>query len=108
MSSLKPSLSPDQVTSALYALLDPEFSLSVVDLGLIYDVQVSEESIAITMTLTSPTCPAGQVICEGVQSTLEPLANGRTIDVKLTWDPAWTPEMISPAGREQLGWVESN
>ena len=100
-------LTADHVLSTLCTLLDPEFNLSVVDLGLIYDVQIDEQSITVAMTLTSPHCPAGQVICDGVRSRLEALPGGRTVTVNLVWDPAWTPAMISPAGCEQLGWTSA-
>jgi metal-sulfur cluster biosynthetic enzyme len=109
MNEISPnSLTTDDVMKALGTLLDPEFGLSIVELGLIYDVQVSDQTIAVSMTLTSPHCPAGQVIHDGMQALLEALPGGREVAIEVTWEPQWTPERISPAAREQLGWPPQN
>jgi metal-sulfur cluster biosynthetic enzyme len=99
-----PPLEPDSVLAALGHVLDPEFGISIVDLGLIYDVAIADDCLAITMTLTSMHCPAGDIIVNGARAAAACLAGGRRIEVRLVWDPPWSPEMLSPAARKQLGW----
>lgn len=95
------------VTAAIGTVLDPEFGVSVADLGLIYSVAATASRVHIVMTLTSMYCPAGQVILEGVRAAAETASAGRTVDVDLVWDPVWTAECMSPAGRAALGWDEA-
>ena len=94
-----------QLTNALYDVLDPETGLNLVDLGLIYDVAFSAESgkALVTMTFTTPACPAGDVMMEGVQRRLLQEPGVEDVDVDVTFSPAWTPERISAEGRAQLG-----
>jgi metal-sulfur cluster biosynthetic enzyme len=94
-----------QLTNALYDVLDPETGLNLVDLGLIYDVAFSAESgkALVTMTFTTPACPAGDVMTEGVQRRLLQEPGVEDVDVDVTFSPAWTPERITPEGRAQLG-----
>jgi metal-sulfur cluster biosynthetic enzyme len=91
----------DDVTEAMKDVVDPELGINVVDLGLIYDVMVDENNIAVlNMTLTSAACPLQDVI-EG--QTHQALA-GLTADVKINWVwmPPWGPDKITDDGREQL------
>lgn len=84
---------------------DPEFGVSVHDLGLIYNVAVNDAGeVLVTMTLTSMYCPAGDVILNGVRSAAEALPGVSQARVELVWEPLWTPERLSPAARAQLGW----
>lgn len=84
---------------------DPEFGVSIRDLGLIYDIVVDEShAVAVKMTLTSMYCPAGGVILDGIRSAAEGVPGVSSAQVELVWEPAWNPEMLSPAAREQLGW----
>ena len=95
---------PSDVRAACASVADPEFGLSVEDLGLIYDVAIAGRAVTVTMTLTTPHCPAGDVILGGVRSALEAVPGVETVEVRLVWDPAWTAEMVSARGRQQLGW----
>lgn len=101
-----PPLAPGEAMAALAAIADPEFGIGIVDLGLIYDVRITDETLTVAMTLTTRACPAGQVILDGARAALAPLAGGREIRLDLVWDPAWTPEMLSPEARDRLGWNE--
>lgn len=86
---------------------DPEFGVSVRDLGLIYDIDVDKTgAVVATMTLTSMYCPAGEVLTKGVRSALEAVPGAGPVRVDLVWEPAWTPELLTPAARAQLGWNE--
>lgn len=90
---------------AFRTVLDPEFGVSVEDLGLIYETTVGKGgAVTVTMTLTSMYCPAGDVILDGVKSAAEAVPGVTEAEVRLVWDPLWTPELLSPAAREQLGW----
>jgi len=95
----------DVVLEALKAVIDPEIGLNIVDLGLIYDVQIDAEgSVHIEMTLTTPGCPLHAAINDAVHRALEPIPGIRGVDLDLVWAPPWTPEMITSEGRRALGW----
>lgn len=85
-------------------VLDPEVELNIVDLGLIYDVKEdqSKKNIHVLMTLSARGCPVGDTIIQHVETILSNLYTGYTIDVELTWEPQWTPEMITEEGRLML------
>ncbi len=96
--------SPD--TAAVWELLrripDPEFDLNIVDLGLIYSVECNAGDVAVVMTLTTPSCPSGGWIHDGVQQALNGLPGAKNVKVDLVFDPQWTPDMISEAARRKL------
>lgn len=93
------------LTDAFRRVYDPEFGVSVQDLGLIYDLTVDESGvIVVTMTLTSMYCPAGDVITAGIKSAAEAVPGVASARVDLVWDPVWTPELLSPSARAELGW----
>jgi metal-sulfur cluster biosynthetic enzyme len=100
------TLTPEGVMTELATILDPEFGLSIVALGLIYDVQISDAQVTAVMTLTSPYCPAGDVIMGGVRTVLEQIGGGRAVDVQLVWSPPWTPARMTRAACDELGWKE--
>lgn len=89
---------------ALYNVIDPELFVNVIDLGLIYDLDFTkEDTIAVTMTLSTPHCPMGEAITTGVRNALELVFPGKPIEVNLTFDPPWNFEMLTEEGRAQLG-----
>jgi metal-sulfur cluster biosynthetic enzyme len=92
------------VWTALAGIPDPEFGVNLVDLGLIYSVECNEGNIAVVMTLTTPTCPSGAWMHEGVKAAVEALPGATNVTVDLVFEPAWTPDMLSDAARQQLGW----
>jgi metal-sulfur cluster biosynthetic enzyme len=96
----------DEVFDVLRATVrDPELGMNVVDLGLIYEVDVTEQKTAeITMTLTSPGCPAGPQIITDVQREAHlAFPDLEEVNVHLTWTPFWTPERMSDEAKEELG-----
>lgn len=100
---------PDEAAlrHAFTKVYDPEFGVSVEDLGLIYEIDVGADGeVLVTMTLTSMYCPAGDVITAGVKSAAEALPGVSRAEVKLVFDPVWTPEMLSAEARRALGWDE--
>ncbi len=95
----------NEVIEALRKVYDPETCLSVVDLGLIYGVTIREPgNVDVSMTFTTPACPAGGVMLDGVERAVRALPGVAEVDVAVTFEPRWTPERISAEGRQQLGW----
>jgi metal-sulfur cluster biosynthetic enzyme len=93
------------LTDAFCHVYDPEFGASIQDLGLIYDLAIDESGgVTVTMTLTSMYCPAGEVILGGIKAAAEGVPGVASAQVNLVWEPAWTPELLTPAARLQLGW----
>lgn len=93
----------DRVRESLKGVIDPELGLNIVDLGLVYDVEVEDGKAMITMTLTSPGCPAGGMIMSGAQEAAGSTEGVDEAEVKLVWKPFWTPERIDPEVRAALG-----
>jgi probable FeS assembly SUF system protein SufT len=96
-------LNEDALWTALRECYDPEIPVNIVDLGLIYDLSLQVNHVAVKMTLTAPGCGMGPVIAEDVKNKLLNVPGVKTAEVSIVWDPAWNPRMISPAGRQQLG-----
>lgn len=98
-------LTDDLVLAALREVIDPELGLNIVDLGLVYDVDISDDgSVAIEMTLTTPGCPLHASFREAIEQTLwRAFPDLQDVSVSLVWDPPWTPEMLSDEGRAELG-----
>ncbi len=96
----------DEIRETIRAKVrDPELMLNIVDLGLIYNVDVTEEKTAeVTMTLTSPGCPAGPEIISNVQRELHAAyPDLEEVNIHLTWTPFWNPDMMSDDAKEELG-----
>ncbi|HRN69199.1 MAG TPA: metal-sulfur cluster assembly factor [Promineifilum sp.] len=97
--------SQDLANAALKAVIDPELGINIVDLGLVYGVEIDDKAhVKVTMTLTTPGCPLHASFAEEIEQVLWqsiPEITGVTVD--LVWDPRWTPMMISAEGMEELG-----
>ena len=90
-----------EVREALHQVIDPELGIDVIDLGLVYGIEIDDEGRAIiTMTLTTPACPLTDLIEDECASTLAGLVEEFRID--WTWQPQWTLDKITPEGRDQL------
>jgi len=90
--------------TALSDVIDPELGVNIVDLGLVYDVDFPEEhQVVVHMTLSTPHCPLGEAIQEGVTNALTAIFPNRRVEINLVWEPVWNFDMISDVGREQLG-----
>ncbi len=100
----EPPVTPELVRRALRGVKDPELGLNVIDIGLIYDVAVDHAGATkVTMTLTSPGCPAGQEILEDVRRAVADLEGVTAVDVDLVWEPYWTPDRMDPRVKAFLG-----
>ena len=97
---------PEEIRAILRQRVhDPELQLNIVDLGLIYEIDVTSENTAeITMTLTSPGCPAGPEIITNVQREAHmAFPDLEEVNIHLTWTPFWNPDMLSDEARDELG-----
>jgi metal-sulfur cluster biosynthetic enzyme len=105
MTEVKSSPTEDAVWDALRTVDDPEVGMNVVDLGLVYGVEVRGGDVRVELTMTSPACPLGDAIVESAANAIRTAAPGAgKIDVALVWDPPWTPERMSEAARKRFGW----
>ncbi|HTB81601.1 MAG TPA: iron-sulfur cluster assembly protein [Opitutaceae bacterium] len=100
--------SEQAVWEALKTCFDPEIPVNIVDLGLVYDLSIEQtpqggHAIEAKMTLTAPGCGMGPVIAEDARQKIAALPTVESAKVHIVWDPVWTPQMISPAGRKILG-----
>ena len=93
------------VLSALREVIDPEMSLGIVDVGLVYRVSVTDRGAHILLTMTSAACPLADLIIADIEQRLHALlGNDAVITVELCWDPPWTPQRMSPRARAAMGW----
>jgi probable FeS assembly SUF system protein SufT len=98
----------EMVWSQLREVYDPEIPINVVDLGLIYDMQIEplpdgESKVLVQMTLTAQGCGMGPSIARDAQRRIETLPGVAEADVRVVWDPPWHPDMMSPEGKKKLG-----
>ena len=96
-------LTADDVTEALRQVFDPELGLDIVELGLLYDVQIAGGEVTVSYGLTSMGCPAGPLIQEQILEAVRELPGVERVDLELTWDPPWTPERLSEDAKLLLG-----
>jgi len=105
------SFSEEAVWAQLRNCYDPEIPVNVVDLGLIYSVNITDDasgkgkSVSVQMTLTAPGCGMGPTLARDAEVRVLSVPGVAAANVELVWDPPWSPERISPAGREKLGMV---
>ncbi len=93
----------EQIYKVLKQVYDPEIPVNLVDLGLIYDVQIDDSQVNVKMTLTAVGCPMHAVISQNVKKAVEALDGIADCSVDIVWEPRWNPELISPEGRTALG-----
>jgi metal-sulfur cluster biosynthetic enzyme len=93
----------DEVFEALREVEDPELGMDVVELGLVYDVEVDDSQVKVIHSLTSMGCPAGPMIQEGLHEAAMRVPGVAAVEVELTWDPPWTPDRMSDDAKFILG-----
>jgi len=91
------------VMKVLKKCYDPEIGISLVDLGLIYDVQVKNDKVNIKMTLTTPGCPMHSFMINDVEENVKKLKGVKEVKVELVWNPPWTPDKMSKGAKKKLG-----
>ena len=93
-----------EVLKALEAGRDPELGLNIVELGLIYDVQVNEQNeVSVKMTLSARGCPLHTSITNGVENVIKRMEGVNGVSVEVVWDPPWTPDRIAPETKKRMG-----
>jgi len=101
------SAAPDveRVRDLLRKVVDPEVGVNIVDLGLVYRIDSSEQRLLIEMTMTSPACPMGDMIMDDAYAALAGgVPEGCATEIVLVWEPPWNPSMMSERSRQNLGW----
>jgi metal-sulfur cluster biosynthetic enzyme len=96
-------LTEEIARNALRQVKDPELEMSIIELGLVYDVEIEEGAVRVRMTLTSPGCPAGPMITNDAYRVLRALDGVKDVNIDIVWEPYWTPERIDPKVRALLG-----
>ena len=96
----------DKIVNVLKTIYDPEIPVDIYELGLIYDVMVSDENdVKILMTLTSPNCPVAETLPVEVEEKVKTLEEIRNAEVEITFDPTWTQDMMSEEAKLELGFL---
>ncbi|MDE1869216.1 MAG: DUF59 domain-containing protein [Candidatus Micrarchaeota archaeon] len=86
----------NEVITALHNCMDPELGANIVDIGLIYNIKVQpDNTVKVTLTMTSPMCPVTSIIMADAQLRLEAVKDIGKVELELVWDPLWSPEMMS-------------
>lgn len=97
----------DAVRDALRRVIDPEAGINIVELGLVYAIEVEAARVTIDLTMTSPACPMGEMIVDEAREAVEALLPpGASVDLRLVWEPPWTPACMSESARAHFGWGE--
>ncbi len=96
-------LTTEAIYESLKTVFDPEIPVNVVDLGLIYDVQVTKGDVYVQMTLTFPGCGMGPFIAQQAEWAIQDIEGVEDVEIELVFDPPWSPDLISEEARSQLG-----
>ena len=98
----------DHIRDALRVVIDPELGHNIIDLGFVYDISVADSAVRITMTATTPGCPAVHFLKEGVANAAARVPGVRSVAIVMTFDPPWAPSRIAPVVRASLGFAAVN
>jgi metal-sulfur cluster biosynthetic enzyme len=100
-------ITTEQVREALRRVTDPELGINVVDLGLVYDIEVRDDQVRVALTMTTPACPMHASLTDEIDVMVRLWVAGvRTVRVDIVWEPPWQPEMMSDQAKALLGWGE--
>ena len=94
----------EDIYLALSDVYDPEIRINIIDLGLIYDVQINDDSVDVKMTLTAPNCPASPEIKNNVIKAIKLLKGVKEVNLDVVWEPSWQPSMMSETAKLDLGY----
>jgi metal-sulfur cluster biosynthetic enzyme len=95
----------DAIREALRQVDDPEAGMNIVDLGLVYGIDVADGAVRVDLTMTTAACPMADMIVDQVRGVVAAtVPPGTAVDVQLVWDPPWTPERMTGIAREHFGW----
>ena len=93
----------DAVADALKTVIDPELGYNIVDLGLVYQAEVTDGHAQILLTTTTPGCPATDYLCAAVEACTASVVGIAAVDVTMTWDPPWSPDRMSDEAKTHFG-----
>ena len=93
----------DDILETLKTVYDPEIPVNVVDLGLVYDVQVNDNDVYVQMTLTFPGCGMGPYIAQQAEWAIQDMEGVEEVEIEMVFDPPWSPDLISEEAKAQLG-----
>lgn len=96
----------EDIIGALKTVYDPEIPVNIWDLGLVYDIAITDKEVVVTMTFTSPTCPLMEEMLAQIKNAVIDVAQGTPVRVELVWDPPWNLSMMSDAARVELDLTE--
>ena len=95
----------EAVREALRRVDDPEVGMNIVELGLVYRIDVEPQRVHVQMTMTTPACPMGGMITDDARRAVGALLpEGAEVDIELVWEPPWAPEMMSDSANQTFGW----
>jgi metal-sulfur cluster biosynthetic enzyme len=102
-----PPIAIEKIVSALRNVLDPEVGVNVIDLGLVYGIDIAEGRVRLSMAMTSPACPLSDYLKESAETAIRArVPEVMAFEFVLVWQPPWEPAMMSPEARRQMGWRE--
>ncbi|HYM69920.1 MAG TPA: metal-sulfur cluster assembly factor [bacterium] len=100
-------ITPEQVREVLRCINDPELGVNIVDLGLVYDIEVRDGSVRVALTMTTPACPLHAYFTDEIDAAVRVWVPGvRAVHVDVVWEPPWQPVMMSDQAKTLLGWME--
>jgi metal-sulfur cluster biosynthetic enzyme len=95
----------ERIREALCSVDDPEVGMNIVDLGLVYRIDIAPERVRVELTMTSPACPMGDLITDNARRAVGAVSpQDLAVEVALVWDPPWTPDRMSESARQTFGW----
>lgn len=103
---MTPMPDDEAVREALRQVDDPEAGMNIVDLGLVYGVEVTSDTVHVDMTMTTAACPMADMIMDQARNVIAAIMpKGTNVDVRLVWDPPWTPDKMTGIAKEHFGWT---
>lgn len=95
-----------EIYDALKTVIDPEIGINIIDLGLVYKIEYSEEKgIQLDVTLSTKGCPMADIIMDDINNTLKEKFPDKKLDIQLVWEPAWSSDFVTPDGKKALGMI---
>ena len=96
----------EAVREALRQVDDPEAGMNIVDLGLVYEIDVAHDAVRVDMTMTTAACPMADMITDEARSVIASIVpEGMAVEIRLVWDPPWTPDKMTGIAKEHFGWT---
>jgi len=94
----------DEIKDALKQVIDAEVGINIVDLGLVYGIEQKEDGVKVLMTMTTRSCPLGELITRQAENVIrQKFPQLTSVSAEIVWDPPWNPSMMSPSAKAQLG-----